>query len=107
VWAIVYNGNDYIIVHIVYVEDTAGVDRPVLYCSDIHGASDVKFPITSVALYAALTSDIPRSELLERLQLEPPLHIPPILSVKDSLLRQATAAEVEIVSNYQWVVVSY
>jgi hypothetical protein len=106
VWAIVYSGNDYIIIHIVYVKDMAEIDRPILYCSGIHSASDVKFPITSVALYAALSSDVPNPELLKRLQLESPSHIPPVLTIKNSLLRQATTDEVEHVSDYQWIVVS-
>jgi hypothetical protein len=101
VWAIVYSGNDYIVIHIVYVKDMAEVDRPILYCSNIHSTSDINFPITSVALYAALSSDLPKSELLERLRLEPPSRIPAVLTIKNSLLRQATTDEVESVSDYQ------
>lgn len=95
-----YAGHEYFVLHIVYVKDEANVDRPILYCSSTHSPSDTKFPITSVALYATLTANLPMSELLQSLHIQPPPFIPAVLTMDMSLLREATIDDVKMVSYY-------
>ena len=99
--------NIYFVVCIIYVKDEAEIDCPVLYCSPRHNIPDTRFPITSVALYMALTTDLTRSEILEHLQLQLSSSIPPVSAVDESLLKEATISEVETVSVYKRIVVSF
>ena len=69
--------------------------RPIVYCSHVHDALATKFPLSSVALYMALTGE-DATELLKHLPT--PRIIPAVLQLEDSKSSKATPHDLMNVS---------
>ncbi|KAG8859816.1 hypothetical protein FRC20_011785 [Serendipita sp. 405] len=93
-WAILFGGEDYLLILIVYVKDSHGLDRPFLFCSPIHSIYDAGLPIFSVSIYMALTANIPEDGLLQKLGIQRPTAPEPVLDPLPKTYAEATTTQI-------------